>query len=87
MFIEKGVNAVGIAIGVAVVSIYNDHVSETITGFFKNDPYGEVARLWNRALNTGHWINESMSSYVSDNLEAFCFAMVAAVLAAAMLKS
>ena len=87
MLIEKGINAAGIAIGVAVVSVYNDHAAETIAGFFKNDPYGEVARLWNRALNTGHWFNESMSSYVSDNLEAFCFAMVAAVLAGAMLKS
>jgi hypothetical protein len=87
MFIEKIVNAAGIAIGVAVVSVYNEHAAETITGFLKNDPYGEASRLMGRALNSGHWLSETMSSYVSDNIPAFCFAMVAAVLAGAMLKS
>lgn len=87
MFIEKIVNAAGIAIGVAVVSVYNEHAAATLTGFFKNDPYGEASRLLARALNTSHWLTETLSMYVSDNVPAFCFAMVAAVLAVAMLKT
>ena len=87
MFIEKLINAAGIAIGVGVVSVYNDHAAATIAGFFKNDPYGEASRLLSRAMNTGHWFTETMTTYASDNVPAFCFAMVAAVLAGAMLKS
>ena len=87
MFIEKLINAAGIAIGVGVVSAYNDHAAATITGFFKNDPYGEASRLLGHAMNTGHWFTETMTTYASANVPALCFAMVAAVLAGAMLKS
>jgi hypothetical protein len=87
MIIEKLITAAGIAIGIAVVSVVNNHFAETITGFFKNDPYGEVSRLMSHAVSHSHWLSETMSTYVPDNMPAFCFAMVAAVLAVAMLKS
>ena len=87
MIVEKLINVAGIGIGVAFVSAYNDHAAQTIAGFFRSDPYGEVSRLFDRALNQGHWLSEAMASYASDNVPMFCFAMVTVVLSAAMLKS
>jgi hypothetical protein len=87
MIVEKLINVAGIGIGVAVVSAYNDHAAQTITGFFRSDPYGEVSRLFGRVLKEGHWYSEAMSSYAMDNVPMFCFAMVTVVLSAAMLKS
>jgi hypothetical protein len=87
MILEKLINLAGIGIGVAFVSAYNDHAAQTIAGFFRSDPYGEIMRQCDRVLTTGHWFAGAMSSYATDNVPMFCFAGVTVVLSVAMLKS